>query len=261
MAGVTNSLDFNKFETFFMEPIEKFVAVLGNNYVQNFLSNGTISKGFAVVSNKRVYFKGTAYSKQGKKLYKSNEEQVVDLKDVTGTGYIRLKRLWMLLSSIGFCILSIIAFILMTVSKVNFNKATSHYSLDNAMLEMAYKSLSNRLNIMFITSLVLALLLFLFYLIKRLNLFEISYAGGKICFDTVWYDKSEIDDFQRQLRLAKDNIATQHQTVEKEVQSSKVAQESHVSTIAEQIRKYSELLKEGLITQEEYDKLKGNIIN
>ena len=50
-----------KFKRFFMNPKEKLVTTLGNTYIQNFLNNGSLGKGFSVVSDKRVYFQGTTY--------------------------------------------------------------------------------------------------------------------------------------------------------------------------------------------------------
>ncbi len=50
-----------RFKRFFVSPKEKLVTTLGNTYIQNFLSDGSISQGFAVVSDKRMYFQGTTY--------------------------------------------------------------------------------------------------------------------------------------------------------------------------------------------------------
>ena len=63
----------------------------------NFLANGTLKRGFAVISNKRVYFRGSCYSGQGKSLVKTNEERTVDIKDVTGSGFIYRRYLGVLI--------------------------------------------------------------------------------------------------------------------------------------------------------------------
>lgn len=81
----------NKYNKIFMDPKEKFITVLGSDYAQNFLLRGSINRGFAVVSDKRAYFRGTIYeinNLNGKKKYsKSQRSRVVDLNDITGTGY------------------------------------------------------------------------------------------------------------------------------------------------------------------------------
>ena len=50
-----------KFRNFFMSPNEKLVAILGNSYLENFFHSGNIKRGFAVASDKRVYFQGKKY--------------------------------------------------------------------------------------------------------------------------------------------------------------------------------------------------------
>lgn len=62
---------YEKRYSFFVEPSETMVAELGHNYVQNYISTGTISNGFAVVTQKRVYFKGKCYSNINGKWKKS----------------------------------------------------------------------------------------------------------------------------------------------------------------------------------------------
>ncbi len=52
---------------------------------------------FAVISNKRVYFRGSCFSGQGKSLVKTDEERTVDIKDVTGSGFIYRRYLGILL--------------------------------------------------------------------------------------------------------------------------------------------------------------------
>ena len=84
-----------KFTRLFMSPNEKLVATLGNNYIQNYLHNGSVRNGFAVVSDKRAYFYGTSYTisyngRGNPNANKMSRSQVVDLKDVTGSGFIRM---------------------------------------------------------------------------------------------------------------------------------------------------------------------------
>ena len=89
--------DKNKFSQYFVSRDETYISSLGNGYIANFLANGSLSKGFAVITNKRVYFRGSCYSGQGKSFVKSNEERTVDIKDVTGSGFIYRRYLGVLL--------------------------------------------------------------------------------------------------------------------------------------------------------------------
>lgn len=79
-----------KFKNFFMSPNERLVAVLGNSYLENFFQNGSYKNGFAVISDKRVYFQGKNYyvshDEDGRtQIIKNQQSRTVDLKDITGT--------------------------------------------------------------------------------------------------------------------------------------------------------------------------------
>lgn len=80
--------DRKKFAGYFVSQDEQYISSLGNGYIMNFLADGALKRGFAVISNKRVYFRGSCYSGQGKSLVKTDEERTVDIKDVTGSGFI-----------------------------------------------------------------------------------------------------------------------------------------------------------------------------
>lgn len=79
-----------KFRNVFMSPNERLVAVLGNSYLENFFQNGSYKNGFAVISDKRVYFQGKNYyvshDEDGRtQIIKNQQSRTVDLKDITGT--------------------------------------------------------------------------------------------------------------------------------------------------------------------------------
>ncbi|MCR4933537.1 MAG: SHOCT domain-containing protein [Lachnospiraceae bacterium] len=86
-----------KFAGYFVSQDEQYISSLGNGYIMNFLASGTLKRGFAVISNKRVYFRGSCYSGQGKSLVKTDEERTVDIKDVTGSGFIYRRYLGVLI--------------------------------------------------------------------------------------------------------------------------------------------------------------------
>ena len=89
-------------------------------------------------------------------------------------------------------------------------------------------------------------------------MFRIEYAGGCIAFDVSYYAKAEIDDFQKQLRRAKD-MAEENTTVKAVTTETPIVIPSQ-NNAADDLRKYAELLKEGLITQEEYDAMKKKVL-
>lgn len=86
-----------KFSEYFVSREEKYISSLGNSYIMNFFINGNLRRGFAIISDKRVYFRGSCFSGQGKDLKKTDEERTVDIKDVTGSGFIYRRYLGVLL--------------------------------------------------------------------------------------------------------------------------------------------------------------------
>lgn len=87
-----NSRESKIAKRFFASPNEKFITVLGNSYLERFISNGSLESGFAVISDKRAYFQGTSYiithGNNGKRqVVKTQQSRTVDLKDITGTGF------------------------------------------------------------------------------------------------------------------------------------------------------------------------------
>lgn len=94
-----------KFQSIFLSPNEKMVTVLGNSYFQNFLKMGNINKGFVIVSDIRVYFRGTSYEIGDGEIIQLKQSQVVDLQDITGVGFDNeVDKSWILFGIISFLI-------------------------------------------------------------------------------------------------------------------------------------------------------------
>lgn len=216
-------------QNMFVDSNEKQIATLGGSYLKNFLTTGSLDKGFCAVSDKRVYFRGKCYYKSGNSYKNSKEERTVDLSDITGTGFV-ITRHWLL---------RIISFVLIipTVALFFFLYGTASES------------------IMFIT--IWACLLIgtiacgVLYFVLKLRLFEISYAGGKIAFKASNYSEEEMQTFQKQLRMAKDNY---NPSVSTSVNTAS-------SSMADELKKYKDLLDAGAISQEEYDSVKSKLLS
>ena len=104
------------------------------------------------------------------------------------------------------------------------------------------------------------------FLQSRVNLIAIQFAGGEIAFDINWFSEMEIEDFQKQLRLAKDKAIEEADNavankLQEAVSSATVGQQSAQSnSVAAELAKYGDLLERGLITQEEFDKKKQELL-
>lgn len=221
-----------------IDPHENITAIIGNSFAQTFLSTGQIGKGFAVLSDKRVYFKGKCLYKTGKKYVSRMEERVVDLNDVTGSGFIRFNPTYLLVMGI---IMPIIAIITLIVTFIWVKVI--------AMLILAAGLL------------VSGIIMLTKYFRKKTTIFKIDYAGGSIGFDLRLIPYSEAEYFNRSLRTCKDNAARAAQTVFTSVNQIQAPtySETAVST-ADALRQYNDLLTQGIITQEDYDAKKKQLL-
>lgn len=212
--------DLNKL---FVDANEKEVATLGGDYLRNFLTSGSLAKGFCGVSDKRVYFKGKCYTKSGSHYKSTKEERIVDLKDITGTGFSKTK-------SFSLLILMIIS---LAWAAFSFVMSAMADSLDQVL--------------MWVVTFVPAIIFVVWYILYNIRIFEISFAGGKIAFKASNYNEQEIQEFQKALRTAKDNYTE--------------APKAAVSASgADELKKYKELLDAGAITQAEFDDAKKKIL-
>ena len=227
ICGTENS--YAKFRSLLTSDSERVEAVLGNSIAQTFLATGQISNGFAVLSNKRVYFKGKTFTKKGSFYYIQKEEHIIDVRNVTGTGFVYNKPLWMQI--LGFILL---AFTCLCVA-ITVTTAGATVAL---MIPASY---------LFLPAGIILLVLYKKF---TANIFQVNFAGGCIGINTYWSTKEEIEVFQKTLRTIKDAI---------ESTPTYVVTNDSISN-ADELKKYQELLDSGVITQEEFDAKKKEIL-
>jgi len=167
----------NTYGGVFCTPDERQVSTLGTGYYANYVSGGGINRAGSTLTNKRVYFSGSVYTRNAKGRFVSfKQRKIVNTRDVTGTGYDFYRPLYL----IWWGILSAIASIFVSIYFEN------PYFL--------------------LLGLVLLITFIIAYFIKRKTLLSIEYAGGNIAFDVRWIQKHEQDDFIRNIHLVKDNL-------------------------------------------------------
>lgn len=238
---------------FFISKDEKYISSLGNGYIMNYLANKTMSKGYAFITDKRVYFKGSCLNGTGKVLKKTNEERTVDVKNITGSGFTYHRYWGIIIAGILSCLIFEGAF----PAAIYYIMNDLYYSLTPGYSHEMNGTLI--LAAMFLPCLFISSILVLKkYLFKRKTLFRIEYAGGCIAFNVSYYAKAEIDDFQKQLRRAKDLA---EESASKVTVTESPMQPSTQNNVPDDLRKYADLLKEGLISQEEYDAMKKKILD
>lgn len=97
-AEVLDDSTKSKFNSIFVNASEEYISSLGNGYILNFLANRSVKRGFAIISDKRVYFRGSCFTGTGSHLVKSDEQRTLDIKDITGSGFIYKRYLGTLLA-------------------------------------------------------------------------------------------------------------------------------------------------------------------
>lgn len=164
-----------------VSPDETIMATIGSNYMQNIIGGQKMKHGYALLTDRRLYYCGKQFSGVGKRTVSSSENCIVSVEDISLTRFIH-QRLP------GFLLLGFAAFLL---GLILFSGQTAFASGLFFTIEA--------------TIFTVAIIFMIKYFISRTTLFEISYPGGKFVFDVKWYPLTDMQDFQRQLHLVKDH--------------------------------------------------------
>lgn len=162
---------------------------------------------------------------------------------------------WIAYISMGISITATILYLLMCVAYIAF---------------VGFEQKSPVVSCFFILTFIAAITLFIFYFKTRKTILTISYAGGCIAFNINWYSKEESDGFQKMLRIAKDKAVegAENATANamREVMSNvvgtpvqSVQPQAPVST-ADELMKYAQLYKDGLLSEEEFAAIKAKML-
>lgn len=165
---------------FFADPTEYFVASLGDEFMKRHLAGDNSPRGFAALSNRRVYFKGARLTSSGSRFISTQNASTVDIKDIISSDYKKLLQPQILL-------LLTLPFFIVFVN-------------DNALREYwpAFP--------------VYFAAIFVIFLFLRRTVFEVKFIGGSDAFDTKWYNRDEIEDFRRHLHNAVIRTANESKT-------------------------------------------------
>jgi len=231
--------DYERFRSLLIDRNERIEAVIGNSCAQNFLATGTLGNGFAVLTNKRVYFKGKCIFLSGKRIYSKAEENTVDLKDITGTGFVHNNAIWMKILMIIFLVIAAFG------TFITFINATT----------LGHEERFSEIGVWLVFGGIGLLFMFLFKM-YHYSLFRIAYAGGGIAFDVRWTTQQETKLFQQQLVLLK-----QAQQQEKgQNDAAHVWRTETVDQIPERLKKYKDLMDQGIITPQDYEEKKKQLL-
>lgn len=182
-------MDESAYSKVFVESDEQLLGTLGNGYLENILGK-KIKKTHALLTNKRVYFQGTFFSGSGKNLQQDIIEKVVDLEDITGTGFRYNKPLG-ILSGIIMIVFSWLLALLNYLSW-GWGRRLVYYK-DSPIIGL-------------VGTIIAILIVLIRYLKNRKTEYILEYAGGAIRFDAMILGLSNVKDFNKQIRRAKDHV-------------------------------------------------------
>lgn len=158
----------------FVESDEQLLATLGNGWITNMLFFGKAKKCNALLTDKRLYLQGVFFSGSGQSMTREKYEKILDLEDITGTGFLYSTGLGILLSMLTVLILAVLG--------------AAVLSTEGAIIGF----------------LIGTVIVTVSYILSRETYFIIEYAGGSIRFKASIIGVADVKDFQKQIRRAKD---------------------------------------------------------
>lgn len=236
-----------KISQLFMSQNERLVAVLGKDYYEKYLETGKCPEAFAIISDKRLYSFGRSYdigtNLFGKKTVRENKQsKTIDLKDITGTWEGSYRPIcWLMVGIIHLILIiaGIIAGMILAVEQDTPTEALIMFGLITVLL-------------------FFMIIYIIIYIVSKIRVLAVQYNGSEMGFDMAYFTTEEIDDFQRNLRIAKDKVIESNRNTEQTV--SPMMQGTPHNGKADELVKMADLLSKGLISQEEFDKMKKELI-
>ena len=161
-------------ENILIDPSERILATIGSDFLQSFLSGGSVKNAVGVLTQKRFYYKGHNFSGPAKDLRSVTEEGVVSIEDVIATSFSYTRYIAILVYAIFLTMLAVAGF-------------------------FAFPQLG-------LILLLVAVIFYTVYFVKRQTLFRVSFPDGNaFTFDVRYYPIADIRNFQRQLHMVKDS--------------------------------------------------------
>ncbi len=160
----------------FVDPEETAVATLGSSFTQNIMAGGKVKQGSAVLTQKRLYYRGKLFSGTGRSMMTVEGEYIVSIEDITLTSFL--------------------------------HGESSGGKLFGLLLLLAGAVVAVPLRLIPVGAVLAAA--GLVFLIKgflgKSTILEVSFPGGRFRYDVKMYPIADMEDFQRQIHLMKDHI-------------------------------------------------------
>lgn len=174
----------------FSSSSEKFLASIGNNFIENFLMGGRVEQTFAALTDKRLYYHGHTLTGNGLKQSKTTEEGSVMVKDITYTGFTHNDPKWM----------KYVGLILIASGLIDLFSIFGSISYNGIAQDMVIPA-----TLCFICPVALGVLLLRNYKLNKISVFLVRFAGGGLAFKVNYYPEEESKRFQDALNRAIDD--------------------------------------------------------
>lgn len=113
--------------------------------------------------------------------------------------------------------------------------------------------------LIFLLLLIVGIVCLCLYFIRKRTVFRIDYAGGNIGFDLRWITMEESENFQKVLRMCKDLDEQKAKQNENAAVNANNGNNTF-SSVPDELRKYNELFTQGIITKEEFEAKKKQLL-
>ncbi len=170
----------------FVDPREQQRAVIGGGYLSNMLHSGILKKGFGVLTDCRMYYRGKSYSKVNSHFIKTDEDRTIDIQYITSSGFSYIRNLtW--LFWVGASLLSALAWCIMGIGA---------RSDDTSMLLFLVACLF----------LLAAVGCFIAYMLAKQVIYTVTFPGGSLSIKASSYGVKEVRTFDKALHLEIDRF-------------------------------------------------------
>lgn len=132
-------------------------------------------KSFAALTQKRLYISGKTYLLDGVMVKSMLESKIVNVEEITGTGFVRTKNLLLLFIAVVISLLALLALL-----------ADEYEGIPIPLLLAA------------------AAVAIAVFIASCKSLFRIEYPGGSMGFKIKWSNKKAAEDFQREIIRTKE---------------------------------------------------------
>lgn len=239
---------YNNLQRFISSKQEKICAVLNVQNALNLLQNGISEEGFAILTDKACYFVGKVYQKKWIFAFKANIQHRIVANEMKGVKVGSLSRFGMVIPSIISTMLTIreikwIAYVFMHAEMCEEYEVVGDLCLYTIGLVLVMIFLS-------VYCFVQA------FIVKRTNIC-IEFTSLTIAFLVSSLGAQEIKDFYK----AVSKVQELSMTAIPVVNVAPMVNASSPRNKVESLSELSKLYEQGMVSEEEFNKLKSEIIN